>query len=104
MSTTQQKYILGLNGDMAIHFATAVDGTESIQLSPITDASFENQKTALMTFDSFEKADGYKDILCRTAAAQESVRYTNSTTFTPYALETYCDLHVKPLKRELAMA
>ena len=97
MSTAEQKYILGFGGETAIHFAKAADGTKSVELASITEASVEN----LMTFNSAEEADGYKDQLCRTAAAQELPQAIRGRTYTPYSLETYCALNVRPFERAL---
>ena len=93
----EQKYILGFGGETVIHFAKAADGTESVELAPITESSVES----LMTFTSAAEAGGYKDKLCRMAAAQELPQGTRGQTFTPYSLETYCALNVQPLGRTL---
>ncbi len=100
MSTPEQKFILALNNQMVLHFAKAVDGTKSVELAPATDASMAN----LIIFKSAAEADGYKDQLCRTAAAQELPNFVRGQTYTPYSLETYCALTVKPFERTLEAA
>lgn len=104
MSAIENKFILTTNKNLVIHFAKAVDGTRSVQLAPVTEASFENAETAVMTFTSAAEAAGYKDHLCHLAAAQESPKFMRATSYTPYSLETYCDLEVQTLERELAIA
>lgn len=91
---SNKQYILsGLDGDLAIHFAKAVDGSDSVSLSPITETSFGTPNTALKIFNSEDQAAAYKDKLCIDAASM--------FVYTPYTLETYCNLEVKPFERAL---
>lgn len=104
MSTTEQQHILAYGTSKAVHFAKAVDGTDTVQLTPITDASFEDSENKLMIFNNAAAAYGYKDQLCYAAAAQEVPQYVRGTTFNPLPLEVCCDLTVKPYMQEFEIA
>jgi hypothetical protein len=97
MSTAQMKYILALDSSLAIHFATAADGSETVELSPIEDEK-------IIAFDSQNQADGFKDLLCRSAAALEASSQVSPEILTDYSLETLCQLETKRYTPEPAMA
>jgi len=97
----EQKYILGYRG-LAIHFEKAADGSDSVALLPITEASFEHSGTGLMLFDNEQQASGHKDKLCTIAAHLESPISTRQE-YIPLSLQTCCDLKVMPLP-EFAIA
>jgi hypothetical protein len=91
MSTTAQKYILGCEGSLALHFATALDKTPTVKLAQMDEDT-------VITFDTPDQATNYKDQLCVRAAAQE--RFNGAPK---YILNNYSRLEVLPFIRELAV-
>jgi hypothetical protein len=85
----EQKYILGYRG-LAIHFSNAADGSDSVALLPITEASFEDSDTGLILFDNKSQAADHKDGLCTIAADLECPTSTNQK-YIPLTLQTCCD-------------
>ena len=94
MSTSEQKYFLGIGGVVALHFSNAAEGIRAVRLSPITAASFNNPETGLLTFGSAAEADVYKDKLCTGTAAAVNRRQERE-----YVLEDYCTLEVQHLEQ-----